>query len=445
MPAASLPPILPDGQGFECCTPSLLHVMSHANRLLTFKPPLPRLRLAHERLIAPCLRAPRTGKTDVPHWPPMVLDSLCPRLWHLALGQAPDTVATPGDRLLTLFLLAEELHQFQPLPWMRADIAQLADASVCAPVHAGQYQPQGEDIEPLKAVLLAHGYEPAYLDCFADVPTGWLAARWLSYPLPWHALLTRLIAPDERPSLSPFPFLAHLLRRLPVLTPFFSAVPPATTLEHVADWHTLWQELQAIAAQHEAQPPIRPVHKLILVEGVTETLVFPAFSRVLGVSLPACGILTLAAGGKKPVANRYQEYSDILNGPIVVVLDDDARDSAGAIARHLRAQDSLLVLEEGEIEDTYPLALILDTLNRGFLPPRPVRRADWEALRTAWQAERGRAPNTVETLQALCKREGLSGGAFDKARFAQAIAETVSSAHPVPSCVHQALSALGVL
>lgn len=89
---------------------------------------------------------------------------------------------------------------------------------------------------------------------------------------------------------------------------------------------------------------MRPVRKLILVEGVTETLVLPAFARALGLSLSGAGAFMMAAGGKKPLARLYEEYAPITAGPIAALLDNDARDGAQALQNALRPQDTLIIL-----------------------------------------------------------------------------------------------------
>ncbi|MBK8190129.1 MAG: ATP-dependent endonuclease [Vampirovibrionales bacterium] len=421
----------------RCRAPSLLRVMSHANRLLGFKPPAQRIPDAHIRLIAPTLTPTRRGEADCSQWPPALRDETAQRLWRLALGTPHESAPDTADQALTLLLLAQETRQFDPRAWAAQEIAQLADGASFSAVHSGRYLAENFDRASLSAILQAHGYHAPYLEAFNDPAIGWLAARWLSYPLPWRALLEALTSDDRaRAALAPFSRLIWLLDMITRDAP----------IEKIT-WDEALQRADAAQDTGANETPsfVRPVRKLILVEGVTETLVLPAFARALGLSLSGAGAFMMAAGGKKPLARLYEEYAPITAGPIAALLDNDARDGAQALQNALRPQDTLIILSPGEMEDAYPLALMLRALNQELTPSRPLSESDWQAAQAEWRQEKGRSPRTVETLQALWKRYGLEGGTFDKARFAQAIAAAITGPQDVPGDVRRLFSALGLL
>lgn len=115
----------------------------------------------------------------------------------------------------------------------------MADGASFSAVHSGRYLAENFDRASLSAILQAHGYHAPYLEAFNDPAIGWLAARWLSYPLPWRALLEALTSDDRaRAALAPFSRLIWLLDMITRDAPIeksrgtrrFSAPTPRRTL-----------------------------------------------------------------------------------------------------------------------------------------------------------------------------------------------------------------------
>ena len=67
-----------------------------------------------------------------------------------------------------------------------------------------------------------------------------------------------------------------------------------------------------------------PIEKVILVEGLTEETLLPAFARFLGYDFYKNGVQVIPAGGKNQVVKMYYKLSQELKIPIFLLLDKDA-------------------------------------------------------------------------------------------------------------------------
>lgn len=102
---------------------------------------------------------------------------------------------------------------------------------------------------------------------------------------------------------------------------------------------------------------------LLLVEGQTELLLLPHFSRIMGMDLSHHGVHIWAAGGVNQVLRRYLAIRDMVKLPIVMVLDSDATDQAEILDGMLRDCDRLIIWQDGEIEDTIETSILLRSIN----------------------------------------------------------------------------------
>lgn len=109
-----------------------------------------------------------------------------------------------------------------------------------------------------------------------------------------------------------------------------------------------------------------PLEKIIIAEGITEEILLPKFAKLCGVDFDKKGIHIISAGGKNQVVRLFYQFADILNLPIFVLLDSDAKENFEEIQPKLRKGDKVYVLPCGEFEDTLPLNLIKRTLNQHF-------------------------------------------------------------------------------
>lgn len=187
------------------------------------------------------------------------------------------------------------------------------------------------------------------------------------------------------------------------------------------DAHTI---LSASLPRYRAQLPDDFLPSaIVIVEGQTEKLLLPEFARALSIDWGKTAVMIVSAGGAKQVARRYLFLRDLVALPIVCLLDRDAQEQADLITDSIRDCDQLIVLEAGEIEDTFDAAafarylnLYLKTLpgsvqivSSSDFPPKMARKA---------------------ILHKLWKDRKL--GDFDKVAFAHSLMRNLDTASDVP-------------
>ncbi len=134
--------------------------------------------------------------------------------------------------------------------------------------------------------------------------------------------------------------------------------------------------LKAICKNHPAEHELKklrtengykfPIEKVILVEGITEEILLPAFSRYLGFDFYREGIQVIAAGGKNQVVKMYYKLIEELRVPVFILLDRDAEENINQIKPKLRSTDKIHLVSCGEFEDLLPKSLIVKTVNNEF-------------------------------------------------------------------------------
>lgn len=155
-----------------------------------------------------------------------------------------------------------------------------------------------------------------------------------------------------------------------------------------------------------------PIEKVLLVEGITEEILLPAFSKFLGYDFYKNGIQIIPAGGKNQVVKIYYKLSEELNLPIFLLLDKDAEENISQITPRLRANDCIHLVSCGEFEDLLPKSLIVKTVNSHFENFLTITEDDLE-------------DNTPEAknLENIFKTKGLHE--FKKAEFAKLVRENI--------------------
>ena len=156
-----------------------------------------------------------------------------------------------------------------------------------------------------------------------------------------------------------------------------------------------------------------PIEKVLLVEGITEEILLPVFSRYLGYDFYKEGIQILAAGGKNQVVKMYYKLIEELKIPIFVLLDKDAEDNINQIKPKLRDIDKIHLVSCGEFEDLLPKSLIIKTLNNELTNFASVTEADFNP-----------ELSSAENLDNIFKIKGLHE--FKKAEFAKLVKDSVS-------------------
>jgi hypothetical protein len=416
--------------------PALEDLTIHANRLLKFKFPVTRNRAAFELLIGRHLHYPRLGKMAIDILPQAMLESIGAILWRHQLQEGEPA----RNHLLLLFLLAEELLEYRLDEWVRQDVRML-NTTDSRGLHGSHYLEEPYQAEALQAILEAHGYRTDLLSS-QHLALGYLACRLLSYPLPWCDLLETLQEHPHAALLERFPLLERLSRihrKLETDGLYRELTVTRETLKPVIDRFQAFLKDPAIA-RFSANGYVRPVRKLVIVEGITEQLLIPRMASVMGLDLEGEGILILPAGGKNQVAQLYTSYAEVMAGPICMILDQDARPAADIIEPQMRPGDRLFMIPQGEFEDTYPTSLILRTINEHYDPVTPLRETDYQQVRSAVIAEGGESQ--VAVLKSLWKLYELGTSVFDKIHFATRLAESLTDASQVPDSLQQIIREL---
>ena len=156
-----------------------------------------------------------------------------------------------------------------------------------------------------------------------------------------------------------------------------------------------------------------PIEKVILVEGLTEEILLPAFSKFLGFDFYRKGIQVIGAGGKNQVVKMYYKLIEELKIPIFLLLDRDAEENIRQIKPKLREIDKIHLVSCGEFEDLLPKSLIIKTLNSHFVNFTTVTDKDLaDDLPEA------------KNLENIFKTKGLHE--FKKADFAKLVRENIT-------------------
>ena len=156
-----------------------------------------------------------------------------------------------------------------------------------------------------------------------------------------------------------------------------------------------------------------PIEKVILVEGLTEEILLPAFSKYLGFDFYRKGIQVIGAGGKNQVVKMYYKLIEELKVPVFLLLDRDAEENIRQIKPKLREIDKIHLVSCGEFEDLLPKSLIIKTLNSHFVNFTTVTDNDLA----------DDLPE-VKNLENIFKTKGLHE--FKKADFAKLVRDNIT-------------------
>lgn len=161
-----------------------------------------------------------------------------------------------------------------------------------------------------------------------------------------------------------------------------------------------------------------PIEEVILVEGITEEILLPAFAKYLGYDFYAKGVQIIPAGGKNQVVKMYYKLANELKLPIFVLLDRDAEDNINQIKPKLRDVDRIHLVSCGEFEDLLPKSLIIKTVNSLFKNFLAITETDLSV-----------DSPTAKVLEEIFKTKGLHE--FKKAEFAKLVRENITSENDI--------------
>jgi len=170
--------------------------------------------------------------------------------------------------------------------------------------------------------------------------------------------------------------------------------------------------------EHRASLPAEFLpESLILVEGQSEEILLPRFGELKGLDFCENAVHVKSCGGAKQVVRQYLNLRDILALPIVAILDADVVEEAEILKESLRDEDRLLVLANGELEDSFEPAAFIKMINEyigatgssAFLPVDRLRTGE----------------SRVKQMTQFWRRNKL--GSFDKIEFAQVVSQKLES------------------
>lgn len=453
IPAAFSPP-----DALHLHAPDLETLAVSANRLLRFEFPPLRNPETMLRLVHRCLASPKPGKKFLETLPVPVLETAYQRLWQEGLStleeQTPEISDAENGRL-ALLILAEEVLQFNPSAWVQGDLHRLEAGAHRVAVHSHHFQnstPETRTEPTLRAILNALELPADSLSARSaeTLDVSYLICRTLHPLLPWDALLQRL---SKRGTESPFAHLPRLqrladLRRVMQAQhqwPKQAPIGPESTLSmlyHLVQTLLSTSFQAALIAENIAPTP----QQTVVVEGSTEEVLLPAFGQQLGIPLSQKGIRLLTAGGKNQVLSLYDAWSRMLEGPIFILLDEDAKSVQDRLAPHLRGEDRIMVLPGGEMEDLYSETLLLKTINAAYLPHPPLQPATLHRVEQELSEKlQGIPPRRVDVLKTLWRSLSLGTlekAQFDKVHFAARVAESLAGEADVPTPIQQLFKTL---
>lgn len=179
-------------------------------------------------------------------------------------------------------------------------------------------------------------------------------------------------------------------------------------------WLKCLQEPIDIKEQREEKQLLFPISCVVIVEGITEEILLPEFSKKLNYDFNKYGVKIIPAGGKNQVVKLYYSLSEILKLPIFVLLDKDAFENSELINSKLRAQDKVYLLNSGEFEDILPKELIINTIN-----------SDLQNFASITISDLNREEPMVKILEDIFKEKGLHE--FKKSEFATLVKSQIGS------------------
>lgn len=174
-----------------------------------------------------------------------------------------------------------------------------------------------------------------------------------------------------------------------------------------------------------------PIEKILLVEGITEEILLPAFSKYLGFDFYKEGIQIIPAGGKNQVVKMYYKLTEELKLPIFILLDKDAEENISQIKPKLREIDKIHLVSCGEFEDLLPKSLIIKTVNNELNNFATITESDLET----------ELP-TAKNLENIFKTKGLHE--FKKAEFAKMVRDNITEDSDISAEIASIIMEIGL-
>ena len=174
-----------------------------------------------------------------------------------------------------------------------------------------------------------------------------------------------------------------------------------------------------------------PIQKVLIVEGITEEILLPAFSKYLGFDFYKEGIQIIPAGGKNQVVKLYYKMAEELKIPIFLLLDKDAEENICQIKPKLRSIDKIHLVSCGEFEDLLPKSLIIKTINNELSNFASITEEDLDD-----------SVSEVENLENIFKTKGLHE--FKKADFAKMVKDNITDDSDISAEIASIIMEIGL-
>ena len=155
-----------------------------------------------------------------------------------------------------------------------------------------------------------------------------------------------------------------------------------------------------------------PINKLIIVEGITEEILLPAFANKMKSNFNKNGIFILGAGGKSKSPSLYIKIKNQIKIPIVFLFDYDEKEICSYLTNNIEKKDKTILIEKGEFEDILSINLLKRALNDEYKPATPILKEELHLYN-----------KMCENIENFYKTRHL--GEFKKAKLSKIIAKNI--------------------
>lgn len=193
--------------------------------------------------------------------------------------------------------------------------------------------------------------------------------------------------------------------------------------------------LQTLGNMRTSLPSNFQPSLIVLVEGNTESILLSRFLSLSKNKTADQVVLFNACGGANQLLRKYLQLRDVCRLPIICVMDQDAIEQTATIEDVLRDGDQVHIWKSGEIEDTFSVESLFDSLNAYLMSLGVAELLRAEDLYSDLRR--------TELLDKLWRDRGL--GDFDKVGFAEFQVKRLRHANDIPAEGQQLMRSIMLL
>lgn len=201
------------------------------------------------------------------------------------------------------------------------------------------------------------------------------------------------------------------------LTAVMESIATSENPENILVCQSIWNETLTKFREAQSIPGDFLPKVIVLAEGQSEEILLPRFAELKGTDFASHAVEVKSCGGAKQVVRQFLNLRDVVELPLVAILDSDVNEEAEILKESLREIDSLLVLKEGELEDSYSDETFVKLINYYIAETGSATFLPLEKL----NLNKGR----VEQVSRFWRRNNL--GEFDKLEFARLSSKRLQS------------------